>query len=90
MNPVITYSPLQLTEALVEREKYLHVEGTTTSVCIITLKGGFCAVGKSACVDRAEFNAELGAKLAREDAMREAIEAVAFLMLVSDAETSAS
>lgn len=85
MEEVVAKTPYELAESLIEREEMIPVEGTTTTVCILTLKGGWCAVGKSACVDRSKYNAELGAKYAREDALKNATEAVAFWLLISDA-----
>lgn len=82
---VSVQTPYQLAESLIEREEIIPVAGTTTTVCLLTMKGGFVAVGKSACVDRAKYSAELGAKFAREDALEKATEAVAFWLLISDA-----
>lgn len=42
------------------------------TLCILVLKNGFVAVGQSACADIANFDAELGRKFAREDALRQA------------------
>lgn len=42
------------------------------TLCVMVLKNGFVAVGQSACADIANFDAELGRKLAREDALRQA------------------
>jgi hypothetical protein len=39
--------------------------------CILTLKNGFTVTGQSSCVDIANFDGELGNKLAREDAVRQ-------------------
>ena len=41
---------------------------TTTTVCCLTLTNKFTVIGQSACVVTANFNAELGQKLAFEDA----------------------
>ncbi len=41
------------------------------SVCVITMNNGFTLVGKSAPASAANFNAELGRKLAYEDAIRQ-------------------
>lgn len=45
------------------------VEGLT--ICMMTLKNGFVIIGKSAPADPENYNAELGAKLAYEDALRQ-------------------
>lgn len=41
------------------------------TICIIVCKNGFTVIGKSAPADPQNFNAELGMKFAREDAMRQ-------------------
>jgi hypothetical protein len=41
------------------------------TVCILVMKNGFVVMGKSAPADPGNFNAELGAKFAREDAVRQ-------------------
>lgn len=42
------------------------------TLCVLVLKNGFVAVGQSACADIANFDAVLGYKFAREDAVRQA------------------
>jgi hypothetical protein len=41
------------------------------TVCVLVLKNGFTVVGKSACASPENFDAELGRKIAREDARRQ-------------------
>lgn len=41
------------------------------TVCVLTMKNGFVVIGKAAPADPANFNAELGRKFAREDAIRQ-------------------
>jgi hypothetical protein len=41
------------------------------TLCIIVMKNGYTLVGKSAPADPGNFNAELGKKFAREDAIRQ-------------------
>lgn len=41
------------------------------TVCILVMKNGFVLIGKSAPASPENFNAELGAKFAREDAVRQ-------------------
>jgi|SRR5262245_38813054 len=43
----------------------------TMTVCYIVTKSGFVVVGKTAPVDPDNFNAELGRKLAYDDAIRQ-------------------
>lgn len=39
--------------------------------CVLVLRNGFTVVGKSACVSAENFDAELGRKIAREDAINQ-------------------
>lgn len=41
------------------------------SICILVMENGFSLIGKSAPASPANFNAELGRKLAYEDAIRQ-------------------
>jgi len=42
--------------------------GTTVTVCCLTLRNGYNAVGESACVSPQNFDAEIGRKVAYENA----------------------
>jgi hypothetical protein len=44
---------------------------TLLSICILVMQNGFTVIGKSAPASPENFNAELGAKLAYEDAVRQ-------------------
>lgn len=41
------------------------------TICILTLRNGFTIVGKSACASPENYDAELGGKIAREDARKQ-------------------
>ena len=41
------------------------------TICVLTLKNGFTVVGKSACASPENYDAELGGKIARQDARRQ-------------------
>jgi Phage protein (N4 Gp49/phage Sf6 gene 66) family len=41
------------------------------SICLVVMRNGFTVVGKSAPASAANFNADLGRKLAYEDAIRQ-------------------
>lgn len=43
----------------------------TTTLCILTLVNGFTVRGFSACASLANFNADIGQRLAKEDAVRQ-------------------
>lgn len=54
--------------------------GTTMTVCCLTLSNGFNVTGESACVDPAEFDREIGAKLAYDDAERKVWQLEGYLL----------
>jgi len=41
------------------------------TICVLTLNNGFTIVGKSACASPENYDAALGAKIAREDARKQ-------------------
>lgn len=56
----------------IEAEEYLNPEVLPhLTICVLRLKNGFSLVGKSAPADAGNYNAELGRKFAREDAIRQ-------------------
>ena len=52
-------------EATIKGEDYHVFPGSNLTVCCLTLQNGFTVTGESACVSPANFNAELGRKIAR-------------------------
>ena len=62
----------RLTPALIDvvivGEKYHVFEGTTLTVCCLTLENGFTVTGESAAASLANFDKEIGEKIARENA----------------------
>lgn len=57
-----------LIDAAIKGEDY-HIFGDTClTVCCLTLQNGFTVTGESACASPENFNAEIGRKIARENA----------------------
>lgn len=56
----------------------LHDRAALMTVHVIFMKNGFTIIGTSAPLDPANFNAELGRKFAREDAIRQIWPAMGF------------
>jgi len=52
-------------EALIVREQYHLFDGTTLTVCALTLKNGYVVTGESASLSAENFNQERGRELAR-------------------------
>ena len=65
-------SPVRLTPALLKDKiasKQFHVfPGSQLTVCVLTLSNGYTVTGESACVDPANFDAEIGERVAFENA----------------------
>lgn len=55
-------------DAKISAEAYHVFEGSCLTVCCLTLQNGFTVSGESACASPANFNAELGRKIAKAHA----------------------
>lgn len=55
----------EMLDATIAAEDYHVFPGTLLTVCCLTLANGFTVTGESACASPANFNAELGRKIAR-------------------------
>jgi len=62
-------TPEQVDAAIIG-EQYHRFEGTTLTICCLTLANGFAVTGESACVSPENFDAELGMRIAKENAKR--------------------
>jgi hypothetical protein len=60
-------TPARIDEVIVG-EDYHVFPGTMLTVCCLILANGFSVTGESACASPENFNAELGKKIARENA----------------------
>lgn len=60
-------TPTLIDEAIVS-EQYHVFAGTTFTSCLLTLKNGYTVLGESACASKENFDAEIGRKIARENA----------------------
>lgn len=59
-------NPAHIDAQIVSEE--FAVFGGVLTVCVLTLRNGYMVVGESACASPANFNAELGQKIARDNA----------------------
>jgi Phage protein (N4 Gp49/phage Sf6 gene 66) family len=57
-----------LIDDAIRREQYHVFPGTTLTVCCLTLANGFTVTGQSAAASPANFDKEIGRKIARADA----------------------
>lgn len=60
-------------EQLIEFEQYWRPRGTLMTVCSLTLRNGFVLIGEAACASPDVFNAKLGKRFARENALNKLI-----------------
>jgi len=58
-------------DSVIVKEDYHVFEDSCLTVCCLTLKNGFTTSGTSACASPENFNAEIGRKIARENARNE-------------------
>lgn len=55
-------------EGVIVSEQYYVFPGTTFTSCLLTLANGFTVHGESACASPENFDADLGRKIARDNA----------------------
>ena len=55
-------------DATIAGEQYHVFPGTTVTVCCLELTNGYTVTGESACASPENFDAELGRKIARDNA----------------------
>lgn len=55
-------------DSVIDSEQFHVFEGTTLTVCVLVLVNGFTVTGESASVSAENFDAEIGRKIARENA----------------------
>jgi hypothetical protein len=58
----------EMIDAVIAKRDYLHPEGTTLTICVLTLKNGFTVVGESAAASPENFDAGLGCRIAYDNA----------------------
>ena len=58
----------QRIEDVITGEDYHVFNGTTLTVCCLTLANGFTVTGESACASPENFDIELGKKISRDNA----------------------
>jgi hypothetical protein len=68
MNNKVTLEGIQ---AKIKGEVYLVLPDGKSTLCILTLENGYTIKGISACVDAANFDINIGRKIAFEDAIRQ-------------------
>ena len=58
-------------ESVIRSTEFIFLPDGKTTVCQLTLNNGYTVIGVSACVDPANFDSQLGSKIARENAVKE-------------------
>ena len=74
-------------DEVIAGEDYHVFPGTTLTICCLTLVNGFTVTGESACASPENFDAELGRKIARDNAKQKiwALEGYALRERLADA-----
>ena len=60
-------TPDRLEEVIVSEQYHVFPKSTFTA-CLLTLQNGYTVLGESACASPENFNADLGQKIARDNA----------------------
>lgn len=68
MNNTVTLEQIQ---SKIKGEVYLVLPDGRSTLCMLTMENGYTVKGLSACVDAANFNMDIGRKIAFEDAMKQ-------------------
>ena len=58
----------ELIDSCILTEQYHVFPGTTLTVCALMLKNGYQVVGESACASPENYDADLGRRIARDNA----------------------
>ncbi|MDX0615139.1 hypothetical protein GOD03_11655 [Sinorhizobium medicae] len=61
----------QMIDEAIASEQYHVFPGTTLTVCALTLRNGYIVTGESAAASPANFDKEIGRKIARDNARNE-------------------
>lgn len=61
----------EILESKIKDVQYHQFEGTTVTVCCMTLENGFNVIGESACISPANFDAEIGKTVACDNAFEQ-------------------
>ncbi|MEA1988066.1 MAG: Gp49 family protein [Pseudomonadota bacterium] len=72
-------TPQDINDVIVD-EEYHRFPETTVTVCCLTLENGYNVIGKSATINTANFDEEIGNDVARADAVRQIWELEGYLL----------
>ena len=70
----------ELIDSTIVNQQFHVFEGSCLTVCCLTLKNGFTVTGESACASPENFDASIGAKVAREKARNKIWELEGYLL----------
>jgi len=69
-----------LIDSVIKAEQYHVFEGTTLTVCCLTLENGFTVTGESACASPQNFDVELGREISKNNARKKIWELEGYLL----------
>lgn len=67
-------------DSRIRRIEFFSIPNSTVTICSITLDNNYSVRGESACVDPANFNAQIGKKIAYDNAYKELWPLFGFLL----------
>jgi len=68
-----------LIDSMISEELYLQPNGTTMTLCLMTLTNGYIVTGESSALSSVNFSREMGQKIARDKARNKVGDYAAFL-----------
>lgn len=85
LNAALDKSPAErVTPAYIEsrivKQTFNRIEGTTLTLCILSIDNGFEVTGESACVNPENYNKDIGEKIAYDNAFRKLWPLFGFLL----------
>ncbi len=67
-------------ESRIVKQTFNRIEGTTLTLCILSIDNGFEVTGESACVNPENYNKDIGEKIAYDNAFRKLWPLFGFLL----------
>lgn len=69
MNPLNYPGSDHYLESIIKKTEYIHVVGSSLTICIITTDTDFIVTGDSFCIDPTQYCKDMGRHLAKKKAM---------------------
>ncbi len=70
IRPAKTVTQKTIKDKIASRQ-FIQPEGTTSTICLLTMSNGYVVIGKSACASPKNFDKAMGEKIAYDDAFQQ-------------------